>query len=81
MFSNPLLIFSPFFGCPSRARDQIRATTATYSAAASNAGSFNPVCWAGIEPLSWHSSGAANPIALQQELPPFFSSPIFHQVI
>ena len=49
-------IFFSFFGClvawSSQARGQMWATVVTYAAAVANTGSFNPLCLAGIEPVS-----------------------------
>ena len=35
----------------------------------SNAGSFNPLCWARIKPSSWCCRDATDPVVPQQELP------------
>ena len=50
------------------ARDQIRATVVTYTAAVATPNPLTPCAGPGIEPVSWRCRDAANPVVPQREL-------------
>ena len=64
------ILFCFFFFCfwppgniqSSKARDQIWTAVATYVTAVAMLDHFNPLCWGGIEPVSWHTETLPIPL-------------------
>ena len=70
--SSPFVHFFFFLATPGIwsywARDQIRATVVTYTAAVATPNPLTPCAGPGIEPVSWRCRDAANPVVPQREL-------------